>query len=61
LQKLRAVFSCDRTFSKREGMEASGLSADAFKSFAAWAVDQGYLLRFGAGPATVYQLEALAA
>jgi tetratricopeptide (TPR) repeat protein len=56
MEKLLLQLSPEQTFSSRQAREILELSPSSFKRFAAWAVNEGHLLRFGQGPSVFYQV-----
>lgn len=56
--RLRATFGPGAGFTAREARARLGLSAGQFRRFAAWAQERRRLQVYGAGPATVYEIDA---
>ena len=55
MDRLRARISSERGFSAKEAREALDIPASTFKTFATWALENGYLERRGSNRSTVYR------
>lgn len=54
--KISSLFKSRQAFSSEAACKALDLSPSSFRRFAKWALDQGLLVRFGAGSGTSYRL-----